>query len=119
MLLNTLFDTIKAYSHAKTDVLHWMKKHTIQKPPSWNKTYLAVETLNKLFVNVQTIWVVLMLLLVRTHNVTLVVIELAQVVCLGAVIKVMEMDITSLTLIHVWMGQAAFFYQVCLKHLMH
>ena len=65
--------------------------------------------------SVLCVWTLFITLLVRPHNISLVVMELAQIYCLQQVIErfVCRQDGMVVTaLFYIWMGQAAFFHQV-------
>ena len=58
-------------------------------------------------------WTLVYLLLVRTNNISLVALVVIQRACLARALReVMWMSSLHLALLHVWFGQAAFFYQV-------
>ena len=58
-------------------------------------------------------WTLVYLLLVRSHNISLVALVVVQRACLACALReVGWMSPSHLALLHVWFGQAAFFYQV-------
>ena len=71
-------------------------------------------TLGKLFHGVQNIWILLMFLLMRPHNICLVAMINTQELCLRIYLRKMcdSFTTTSISLLYLWMGQAAFYYQV-------
>ena len=71
-------------------------------------------TLNKLFHGIQNIWILFMFLLMRPHNISLVAMTSAQELCLRIYLRKLHdsFTTTSISLLYLWMGQAAFYYQV-------
>ena len=71
-------------------------------------------TLDKLFRGIQNTWILLMFLLMRPHNICLVALISAQELCLRIYFWRMGDSFTtaSISLLYLWMGQAAFYYQV-------
>ena len=71
-------------------------------------------TLDKLFHGIQNIWILLMFLLMRPHNICLLAMISAQELCLRIYLRKMcdSFTTTSISLLYLWMGQAAFYYQV-------
>ena len=74
-------------------------------------------TLDKLFHGIQNIWILLMFLLMRPHNICLVAMISAQELCLRIYLWKMcdSFTTTSISLLYLWMGQAAFYYQVSIN----
>ena len=67
-------------------------------------------------------WTLVYLLLVRTHNISLLAVVVVQRACLARALReVRWMSSSQLALLHAWLGQAAFFYQVgvAVTHLVH
>lgn len=52
------------------------------------------------------------LLIMRPHNITLVAMELIQLWLLGNIVRLCDMSTDSQVILYLWMGQASFFYQV-------
>ena len=71
-------------------------------------------TLDKLFYGVQNIWILIMFLLMRPHNICLVAMINAQELCLRIYLRTMcdSFTTTSISLLYLLLGQAAFNYQV-------
>ena len=70
----------------------------------------------KIMESLCTCWILLMLLLLRPHNWTLVALAVIQQYwCLGPLVQSCVFDSTDLTILFYWMGQAAFFVQVKYK----
>lgn len=59
-------------------------------------------------------WTLLMLLLMRAHNIPLVAVIVVQSFCLNLVLKGLRgiLNASSVVLFYLWLGQAAFYYQV-------
>ncbi len=66
---------------------------------------------------IQTVWILLMLLLLRPHNLPLVMVIVLQELCVRSYVERTRRSFSTatLTLLFLWMGQAAFFYQVRLE----
>ena len=82
------------YSHWK----HWTS------PPAVRK--LRAST------SVYTVWVLLATLVMRPHNIIMLAMVTVQEYCVSRYFIGHFTSTTTLTLFHLWIGQAAFFYQV-------
>lgn len=64
--------------------------------------------------SIQNMWLLFMMLCMKPHNISLVTLISLQELCLRHFMKKMckSFSTTSVTLLFLWMGQAAYFYQV-------
>lgn len=64
--------------------------------------------------NMRIVWMLVMMLLMRVHNLMLIALVLLQSVCLRSATKRLSkmLSPSSVALLYLWMGQAAFYYQV-------
>ncbi|CAH1774450.1 unnamed protein product [Owenia fusiformis] len=58
-----------------------------------------------------SVWLLLMCLLLRPHNIPIVALSCIQESCLRAILPYISTSLPLLTLVYHWMGQASFFYQ--------
>ncbi len=64
------------------------------------------------YCDVQTCWLLLMALLFRPHNLSLLLMVAIQQLCVSWTVKELRLPAWADTLAYLWMGQAAFYYQV-------
>ena len=101
LFINALYNLYKTMSKLQTDQDDDKSLGAIA--AVWSRFYL----------DLLLQWTLVCLLLVRTHNISLVAVVALQRACLGrALLEIKWMSSSQLTLLHVWLGQAAFFYQV-------
>lgn len=64
--------------------------------------------------NMRIAWLLVMMLLMRVHNLLLVALVLLQSICLRSATRRLSkmLSPSSIALLYLWMGQAAFYYQV-------
>ncbi|KAI0230579.1 GPI ethanolamine phosphate transferase 2 [Lamellibrachia satsuma] len=100
LLINAVFHLWTTLS--KAQLVQGKNKNVSANGAAWSRFYL----------DVLLQWTLVSLLLVRAHNISLVAVVVVQRMCLGCALQeVRWMSPSHLTLIHVWLGQAAFFYQ--------
>ncbi len=92
-------------------------KNDVIKVTNSSRDSVKLQTGSKLamlFHGMKNAWIVLMVLLMRPHNVTLVMMTCLQEMCIRVCLIRLKSSFstTSLTLLYLWMGQATFFYQV-------
>jgi hypothetical protein len=79
-------------------------------PPSVSPVMMSFRNV---FCDVQSCWILLMMLVLRPHNIILVMLVVWQEYLVRCIMRRYNiLNITQMTLLYYWMGQVAFFYQV-------
>jgi len=114
ILLQTCLAIMQWYSHhIKTDDV--IQVDCVTRKFDKKSTQHDHNRLILLWRNVGVVWTMLMLLLSRPHNIALVSMLLMKKVCVQFSVSHIEqryLSPASLSLAYMWLGQAAFFYQV-------
>ena len=94
-------------------IVETLLKCYLRKTTFVNRMYFKSK-LEVILLGIQNVWLLLTLLCMRPHNISLMALISLQELCLQRFMKNMKKSFctTSVTLLYLWMGQAAYYYQV-------
>jgi len=123
MLCYTFYKSLSSGHHDNQNVSHHFTK---DHPPDTNydQQYFSTDPYNKdasrvvltlrnIWADIQSAWILLMLLILRPHNIALVAIVTWQEYIIRHITrKTLVLNLMEVILMYYWMGQAGFYYQV-------